>query len=86
MSFYNCGAFIGGVRAKSKKALRDALASTPDEVVFDGTSVLGRGPVSYTGAEVPEGVSLSVVGPDPFNSRRWYATVKLVNGKAKVTA
>jgi hypothetical protein len=36
-------------------------------------------------ADVPVGVSLSVVGPDPYTDRRWYAQVsRSKDGKVKV--
>jgi hypothetical protein len=38
-----------------------------------------------TAEEIPAGATLSVVGPDPFTSRRWYATVtRTANGSVKV--
>jgi hypothetical protein len=38
-----------------------------------------------TGELLEAGVKLSVVGPDPFANRSWYATVERVNGKLKVS-
>jgi len=79
MSYYNCGANGPDGRPATKKALRELLASSPEEVFFDGTSwVATEGqPRGYRGNELQQGVSLSVVGPDPYDNRKWYATVKL---------
>lgn len=75
MSFINVGAYINGERPASKKALREALANAPESVRFDGTALLGEqfnGPPST----IPAGVKLSVAGPDPYTSRKWFATVE----------
>lgn len=29
--------------------------------------------------------TLTIVGPDPYTDRKWYASVKVVNGKLKVS-
>jgi hypothetical protein len=71
----NVGAYIGDDRAASKAALKRALASAPHTVTFDATSELSAGPAGYRGDDVPAGVNLSVVGPDPYTSRKYYATV-----------
>lgn len=76
MSYVNCGAYIAGRRAPSKKALKIALADAPDRVAFDPTSMFGSQGI-IRGDAVPEGVSLQVVGPDPYAKRSWYATVKI---------
>lgn len=38
----------------------------------------------YKGDEIPTGVILSVVLPDPYRDRRSYATVQWVRGQLKV--
>jgi hypothetical protein len=81
--YVNVGAFIDGRRAPSKKALKIALADAPERVHFDTTSALGPS-AEYTGLTVPEGVSLQVVGPDPYADRRFYATVKINSRTGKV--
>jgi hypothetical protein len=73
MTFHNVGAFVNGVRPKTKKALRDAIASG-QTVHFDGTSMFD--PPSYDLSELLETEKLSVVGPDPYTKRSWYATVE----------
>lgn len=86
---YDDGEGNGPVRVATKTALRKALKENPGDVVFDvttGPALLPEGAAtSYRGSEVPEGVTLSVVGPDPFTNRKWYASVQIRNGKATVT-
>lgn len=65
-----------GIRGfKTKKDLKAGIGREPR---FIETSLFGpkyQGDGSYV-----------VVGPDPYNNRRWYATVKVENGKiAKVS-
>ena len=79
MSFINVGAYVGGQRPKSKKALREALAASPGTVFFDSTAAFG----AHAGEDLPAvrlpeilgGDVLEVVGPDPYSKRNWYATV-----------
>jgi hypothetical protein len=84
----------GGVTAidpaspvKTKKALRDAAKAGGEDVVFYSTAAEWFGS-QWEGrlSEIPEGVSLSVVGPDPYTSRRWYAQVsRSKEGKVRVS-
>lgn len=87
MSYVNCGAMDEelGARVKTKKALKEAIASHPDKVYFDGTSAMGPQFSGYAN-KLPQGTKLSVVGPDPYTSRKWYATVEVsAQGKIKVS-
>lgn len=83
MSHINVGAYIDGKRCPTKKALKDALKSAPDTVTFDGTSPMGP---QFTGpaSAAPEGDTLSVCGPDPYTSRKWFASVKRTGDGYKV--
>jgi hypothetical protein len=73
MSF---GAYVGGTKPATKKALREAVASTPERVRFYDTSMIdNRGDVGIEDLR-PNDV---IVGPDPYTKRSWYANVK--NGK-----
>ena len=78
MPFVNAG--VEG--ATTKKALKEAVARG-DRVWAYCTSPLGP---QYNGYldELPEYITLSVVGPDPYKSRRWYASVIRSNGKITV--
>lgn len=71
MSYVNVG--IEG--ATTKAALRQAVKAQPEKVYAYSTSPLGpqfRGPVS----QLPEGTTLTVAGPDPYRSRKWFASIK----------
>lgn len=62
-------------RFKTKKALATALAEDPTGVLFDRTSVYDAEP-AIPGDDIPEDAILSVVGPDPYGNRKWYANVR----------
>lgn len=85
MSFVNVGALVSGQNATTKKALREALASDPASVTFYATAMAEVEQIK--GDELPErladGDKLTVVGPDPYHDRRWYAQVEL-NAKNQV--
>ena len=92
MPYINCGATrASGDLFPTKKSLRDAMTANPEHVTFIVTSPLGGdlfGGRYCDGAklaELPAGVKLSVVGPDPERSRKWYATVEVKAGKVKVS-
>lgn len=86
MSSVNCGAYVNSKRPKSKKALKEAIKNDPHRVTFDPTSIFdAKTSTSYYGDAIPNGVSLSVCGPDSYTLRKWYATVTTVNGNVKVT-
>jgi hypothetical protein len=84
MCYINCGASHDGNRVPSKKRLRILLAEDPASVTFDNTSFFD-GKATFTGDEIPEGAKLSVVGPNPYTSRKWWASVWVLNGTIKVT-
>lgn len=88
MAYINVGATVDGERPKTKTALRRALRERPDAVLFDETSELGasaNGSGYIRGDELPTGHRLQVCGPDPYEARKWHATVELVDGVGKVT-
>lgn len=87
MSYVNVGATVSGRRPASKKALREALASAPETVEFDSTAMMGPragDTIKATAADIGS-YSLSVVGPDPYTRRDWYATVEVKAGKLKLS-
>jgi hypothetical protein len=84
VAFINAGAFVDGNRPATKKALKDAVKDNPASVWFYGTSPMGPA-CPRTLAELAPGTTLTVAGPDPYNSRKWYASVTVANGKPKVT-
>jgi hypothetical protein len=81
VAYINCGAYVNGIRPKTKKALREALKADPTAVEFDSTTAIGphvggRFTAQHT---VASSDTLQVCGPDPYRSRVWYASIK--NGK-----
>lgn len=79
MNHINVGAYVDGVRPKTKKALKEAVKAGK-HVEFDGTALRDEGnryTVQHTIANQND--VLQVTGPNPYRDRRWYATVK--NGK-----
>lgn len=67
----------------TKKALKDAIAANPDNVVMYGTS--DYSPFTGSADDSVIGVKYSVTGPNPYTNRKWFATVeKLQNGKITV--
>jgi len=68
-------------RFPSKKALREAVAAG-SWVALEATSMFGN---EYDGAleDAPED-TYTVVGPDPYTNRKWYATITKRDGKITV--
>lgn len=97
MEYVNCAALDAqGKYFPSKKALRDAMADHPAGVKFVKTSRF-NGAGYFPGHEIPEGVTLSVVGPCPggheslaselacpYKHRVWFGSVTRKGGKVKV--
>lgn len=79
MSYINVGAYVNGIRPKTKKALREALAANPTAVEFDGTALGQEGHRFTAEHTVASGDVLQVCGPDPYRDRKWYASIR--NGK-----
>ena len=61
-----------GANYSTKKALKESVGK---ELDYIETSMLGR---EYK----PDGV-LTVVGPDPYRNRKWYANVTMKDGLIK---
>ena len=72
--YINCGAIVGWERPKTRRELLTAIANSPGIVVFDRTSIFDTGD-NFGLDEVRPGTRLTVVGPDPYTDRRWYATI-----------
>ena len=75
MSFINCGAKSGGSWVQTKKRLKELLRDKPSDVTFVKTSMFEADQSDIPGDNIPQGVNLSVVGPDPWRQRTWYASV-----------
>jgi hypothetical protein len=82
---------LTGQRVKTKAELRRLLAGAPQNVTFDHTALGDT--ARFNGSEVAEMLfqakgtkAYTVVGPDPYTKRVWYATVTVNRlGNLKVT-
>lgn len=76
------GLFINGARPKSKKAVKEALATAPGSISIEGTSVFGG---DYDGplTEAPDG-RIDFVGPDPYRARNFYGNFYIAGGVIKL--
>lgn len=84
MTYINAGASYQWRRVKTKAELKRLLKAEPQNVTFDTTSLHAK-PETVIASDLgnrPHGASesWSIVGPDPYSKRDWYATVK-VNAK-----
>ena len=77
------GVYVKGFRPKTKKALREAINSDPSGVSLEATSPFGN---EYGGSilHMPEGETVYIVGPDPYNKRSWYANLTRHGDKFKL--
>jgi len=76
------GIYVNFARPKSKKAIKEAVAISPESVHLEATSIFGNeysGPVS----QAPDG-SYSFVGPDPHTKRSFYGTITKLGNKITV--
>jgi hypothetical protein len=87
MSYVNVGAHTpDGERIPTKARLKllllgdkkNGVEPQPSEVFFDSTSPMGPcANETLRGDDLPTEHTLQVVGPDPYTSRRWYASVSV---------
>lgn len=77
------GIFVNGLRPKSKKAVKEAIAADPASVRLEATSIFGN---EYDGrvCDAPDG-TYTFVGPNPNTDRRFYGTVKIAANSVKVS-
>jgi len=77
---------VNGLRPKSKKAIKEALAdeATAGRVRAQATSWFGD---EYDGfiVNAPVGTTVHFVGPDPERDRRFYGTIHVTSAGIKVT-
>lgn len=64
----------GYIRPASKKAVKEALAVSADNVTAEATSVFGN---EYGGliSDMPDNSEVHFVGPDPYTKRNFYGTI-----------
>lgn len=67
----------------TKSALKTAVQDGKKDVYFFDTSIYN--PTDYHVSDLPEGKSITVVGPDVYHKRSWYATVTNKGGKVRVS-
>lgn len=69
------GIYISYNRPRSKKQIKEQIASDPSKVTIEATSAFGN---EYDGPadKLPEGTVVTFVGPDPFTKRNFYGTLK----------
>lgn len=72
--FIECQALVNDQPARYKKTLKEAVAQEPQSVWFQSVGGLFD---HFSGGleDIPRGTVLTIVGPDPWRDRRWYATV-----------
>lgn len=80
MTWINAGASFDGRRVKTKAELKRLLKAEPQNVTFDTTGNFPRREEIVTASDLgnrpnADSESWSIVGPDPYSDRRWYATV-----------
>lgn len=70
----------------TKAALKRLFADTPENAHLYSTDAIGPNrDKTWFGDNLVIGVKYSVTGPNPYTSRKWYATIeKLPNGKITV--
>lgn len=88
MAYLNAGARTGaGQDFRTKKDLKAAITTNPTFVTIYVTDAFGPNAGKSVIADNLEiGVKYSVTGPNPYTSRKWYATVeKQPNGTVKVS-
>lgn len=68
----------------TKTALKRAFVEDPANVILYDTSEMSD-KKSRTGTNLDNGVKYSVVGPNPYTSRKWYATVEKTAKGIKVS-
>jgi hypothetical protein len=65
-------------RVPTKARLKLLAREAPGSLRFDVTSALGpRSGETLKLSDLADGEAFQVVGPDPHQDRRWYATVRL---------
>jgi hypothetical protein len=80
----------GGVRdhegkpIRTKKTLKEAALLRPHAVTFYDTSAFNPTPDRPL-AELEVNTTLTIVGPDPYTKRQWYAIVQRKGDRIVVT-
>lgn len=84
-NYVNHGAIVFGNHRPTKGMLKNAMRTAPETVTLYSTSAFGPN-YSTNGAQLDASIIYTIVGPDPYNNRKWYATIKVnANGKVMVS-
>lgn len=84
-TFINVGVYSDNKRVATKTALKRMVRENPELLRFDQTSAFANHhplilTIEYL-LSLSKQVTFSVVGPDPFSDRKWYANVYVWRGK-----
>lgn len=73
------GIFVNGYRPKSKREVREACQTNPESVEVERTRF------GHERIETLDQITSDVhfVGPDPYNDRKFYGTIRWDSKKAK---
>ncbi len=74
------GVFIKGRRPKSKKEIKEALATDPKSVSIESTSMFG-GDKNFSGTVSETMPEITFAGPCPHTSRKFYGQIGFKGGK-----
>ena len=89
MAWVNLGAHDKGTYSDfaTKRAFKDKLLESPNTVELYVTDLIGPNAHNrFNGTDFQIGTKYTVTGPNPYKSRKWYATVeKRWDGKIIVT-
>lgn len=86
MAYVNVGAQYNNTARTdipTKAELKRTIAEDPAKVYIYSTSPFE--PFEGNAGELVEGLKYTVTGPNPYKTRKWYATLQKVNGKIKVS-
>ena len=72
---------VDGTPVPTKKALRASLSQDLTSVTLSSVGGLNAPFNGHVGNIADEATTLIVCGPDPFNRRDWWASLKIKNGK-----
>lgn len=78
---------LTGADIPTKSALKAGIAANPAIITFYSTDAFGANAGKlWFGDSLEIGVKYSVAGPNPYTSRKWFATVeKTAKGAIKVS-
>lgn len=71
--------FVGsGSDIPTKSGLKEEIKKLPTNVQVYSVSPMGE-QVDTTADKLQKGIKYSVCGPNPFKSRKWYATIEILD-------